>query len=132
MTQPNNNFLDNRTDKERKEDSEVETITTISNDNFEEECKIEFGKWNNDKHYGACFECCDFEKMTDDIIDWWIKILRQQKVLLMEQGEEEIIKYKDALIWCSGSEDFQLEGKARKGWEKICIPLLSTPAEPKC
>ena len=30
----------------------------------------------------------------------------------------------DALIWCSGSDDFQLEGKARVGWEKICVPLL--------
>lgn len=38
--------------------------------------------------------------------------------------KEEIDKYKEALIWCSGSDDFQLEGKARKGWEKICIPLI--------
>jgi hypothetical protein len=38
--------------------------------------------------------------------------------------DKEIQKYKDALIWCSGSEDFQIEGKARKGWEKICVPLL--------
>jgi len=34
------------------------------------------------------------------------------------------MKFVDALIWCSGSEDFQVEGKARKGWEKICLPLL--------
>ena len=39
--------------------------------------------------------------------------------------EEELIKkYKDALIWCSGSDDFQVGGKAREGWEKICLPLL--------
>ena len=37
---------------------------------------------------------------------------------------EAIDEYKEALIWCSASEDFQIEGKARKGWEKICIPLL--------
>ena len=30
----------------------------------------------------------------------------------------------DALIWCSGSDDFQIEGKARAGWEKLCQPLL--------
>jgi len=30
----------------------------------------------------------------------------------------------EALIWCSGSEDFQEGGKARKGWIKICKPLL--------
>ena len=33
-------------------------------------------------------------------------------------------KFIDALIWCSGSDDFQVGGKARKGWEKICLPLL--------
>jgi len=33
-------------------------------------------------------------------------------------------KFIDALIWCSGSGDFQVGGKARKGWEKICLPLL--------
>lgn len=31
---------------------------------------------------------------------------------------------RDALKWCSGSDDFQVGGKAREGWEKICIPLL--------
>jgi hypothetical protein len=32
--------------------------------------------------------------------------------------------YKEALIWCSGSEDFQEGGKAREGWLKICKSLL--------
>ena len=37
----------------------------------------------------------------------------------------QLLKYEiDALIWCSGSDDFQVGGKARKGWEKICLPLL--------
>jgi len=39
--------------------------------------------------------------------------------------EEVEKKYIDALIWCSGSDDFQIEGKARKGWEKICLPLIN-------
>lgn len=30
----------------------------------------------------------------------------------------------EALIWCSGSEDFAPEGKARAGWLKLCKPLL--------
>jgi hypothetical protein len=39
--------------------------------------------------------------------------------------EDKLDKYKDALIWCSGSEDFQYpDGKARIGWEKLCMPLL--------
>lgn len=42
---------------------------------------------------------------------------------LFELFNKEIGKYKDALIWCSGSEDFQIGGKAREGWEKV-MPLL--------
>ncbi len=35
-----------------------------------------------------------------------------------------IDQYKDALLWCSGSPDFQVGGKARKGWNKLVKPLL--------
>ena len=38
--------------------------------------------------------------------------------------DDLVNKYKEALVWCSGSKDFQLEGIARKGWEKIVKPLL--------
>ena len=38
--------------------------------------------------------------------------------------EKEIMKFREALIWCSGSDDFQEDGKARKGWLKICKPLI--------
>lgn len=38
--------------------------------------------------------------------------------------EEEVNRYKEALIWCSGSEDFNVGGKAREGWVKICQPLI--------
>jgi hypothetical protein len=31
---------------------------------------------------------------------------------------------RDALIWCSGSADFNEGGIAREGWLKICAPLL--------
>jgi len=31
----------------------------------------------------------------------------------------------DALQFCSGSDDFSIEGKARKGWEKLCMPALN-------
>ena len=37
---------------------------------------------------------------------------------------DENEKLRDALFWCSGSQDFAPEGKARKGWEKLCAPLL--------
>lgn len=56
-------------------------------------------------------------------------IRESQRLFLAQslQGQRKVIedKYKDALIWCSGSEDFQVGGKAREGWEKICLPLLS-------
>ena len=53
-------------------------------------------------------------------------ILKQFISDLIDEIEKDIIsEYKEALIWCSGSEDFQIEGKARKGWEKICIPLIN-------
>ena len=38
--------------------------------------------------------------------------------------KSKIEKLKEALIWCSGSDDFQVGGKARKGWLKLCVPLL--------
>ncbi len=37
---------------------------------------------------------------------------------------EKIAKYIDALQWCSGSTDFQPEGIASVGFEKICRPLM--------
>jgi len=44
--------------------------------------------------------------------------------LLKSEKKKNRQKFIDALIWCSGSDDFQVGGKARKGWEKICLPLL--------
>ena len=41
-----------------------------------------------------------------------------------EIAAKEIAELKKALIWCSGADDFQDSGKARKGWLEICIPLL--------
>lgn len=38
--------------------------------------------------------------------------------------KEKIDKLVEALQWCGGSEDFQEGGKARKGWLKLCVPLL--------
>lgn len=40
-------------------------------------------------------------------------------------------KLRNALIWCSGSDDFQIGGKARGGWEKLCMPLLQGESEKK-
>lgn len=35
----------------------------------------------------------------------------------------------EAFQWCSGSQDFQQEGKARVGWNKIVKPLMGGLAD---
>ena len=35
-----------------------------------------------------------------------------------------IDKFREALMWCSGSADFGEGGQAREGWLKICQPLI--------
>jgi len=54
-----------------------------------------------------------------------IEFIKKVENKSKEELNAEIEKYQEALIWCSGSEDFQLEGQARKGWEEICVPLLN-------
>ena len=41
--------------------------------------------------------------------------------------EARVAELEEALIWCSGSNDFQVDGQARAGWLKLCAPLI-TPA----
>lgn len=41
----------------------------------------------------------------------------------------QIDALQEALIWCSGSNDFNDGGIARKGWQKICAPLLPSIPE---
>ncbi len=38
--------------------------------------------------------------------------------------DERVSKLEEALQWCSGSGDFAPGGKARRGWVKLCQPLL--------
>jgi hypothetical protein len=47
------------------------------------------------------------------------KLIEDNKRLLQISESME-----EALIWCSGSEDFQVGGKARIGWERGIQPLL--------
>ena len=34
-------------------------------------------------------------------------------------------RLEEALLWCSGSADFNEGGVAREGWLKVCAPLLT-------
>ena len=49
------------------------------------------------------------------------RVLARYILVLLQKNRQKFI---DALIWCSGSDDFQIGGKARKGWEKMCLPLI--------
>lgn len=39
-------------------------------------------------------------------------------------AEANLTKALEALLWCSGSADFNEGGVAREGWLKVCAPLL--------
>lgn len=41
-----------------------------------------------------------------------------------------VAELEGALIWCSGSADFNEGGIAREGWQNICAHLLFTMADP--
>ncbi len=41
----------------------------------------------------------------------------------------ELAEAHEALIWCSGSNDFQEGGIARDGWLKLCAPILRAIAK---
>ena len=46
----------------------------------------------------------------------------------LAEAQKRETDYQEALIWCSGSEDFQADGQARAGWLKLCAPLIDRAA----
>ena len=73
-------------------------------------------------------------KMNDDntMTGWWecdsgcgMKFIPSPLWDILEIENKEIKELREALIWCSGSDDFSIGGKARVGWLKICRPLLN-------
>lgn len=50
--------------------------------------------------------------------------MKEMDVDLAEAFAEIIDKYREALIWCGGSDDFAYGGKAQIGYDKIVRPLL--------
>lgn len=47
-----------------------------------------------------------------------VEALERQNAALVKAAEGA----RDALLWCGGSNDFQPEGIARKGWESVVVP----------
>lgn len=40
-------------------------------------------------------------------------------------AEADVVRMREALIWMSAADDFAPGGKARRGFERIVLPLLS-------
>ena len=47
-----------------------------------------------------------------------------KKSKALRKAERQILQLQEALAWCSGSPSFATDGEARKGWLKLCLPLL--------
>ena len=61
----------------------------------------------------------DYKKRCEELekacAEWAERALR---------AEARAERLEEALLWCSGSDDFNEGGVARKGWLKVCAPLL--------
>lgn len=49
----------------------------------------------------------------------------EMNAALAEEFAKILDGYREALIWCGGSADFNEGGQAREGWLKICRPLIN-------
>lgn len=99
---------------------ECEKAATVVNNKESAYCFLHNKLEEFDEKFGNYCEGAFYEKEDVNLGDELKAFLSES---IEQAKEEEREKYVDALIWCSGSEDFQLEGKAREGWEKICQPL---------
>lgn len=72
-------------------------------------------------------ERADFREVARLVAEITAKneMLRQGIERLMAVHERAQL-LRDALIWCSGADDFAPGGKARAGFERIVLPLIKT------
>lgn len=77
-----------------------------------------------DGYYPRCFETS--KPCSEPAICYIRADIHEAEVVRLK---EALADYQTALIWCSGSEDFQSDGEARAGWLKLCAPLLQRPSE---
>ena len=66
--------------------------------------------------------------MTDEELLIWLRVedtnLTDFAAARIEELTAKLAEFRHALIWCSGSADFNEGGVAREGWLKVCAPLL--------
>lgn len=60
-----------------------------------EQLREEFYKLANKKAWGACFECCDFERICKETADYWLSIIASRDAEL--------------LAWMRERENFYIE-----------------------
>jgi hypothetical protein len=65
----------------------------------------------------------DYDQLSERIKDF-DRALARHVIARLDAAEARGRALEEALVWCSGSQDFAPEGKAREGWEKLCAPLL--------
>ena len=69
------------------------------------------------------------EALTAERDDYAHKLMQANNTytemhLEIERLSDKLEKAVEALLWCSGSADFNEGGVAREGWLKVCAPLL--------
>ena len=69
------------------------------------------------------------EALTKERDDYAHKLMKANNTytemhLEIERLSDKLAKALEALLWCSGSADFNEGGVAREGWLKLCAPLL--------
>jgi hypothetical protein len=75
------------------------------------------------------FDAADLELEDGDLID--MDLVNRPRITKTDADRAEeyrqlIARYQEALVWCSGADYFGQGGKARQGWIKLCVPLLTS------
>lgn len=74
-----------------------------------------------------CKPFCSRKEMDVDLAKGFAETLFQE-VNRAKSGQSKAVELvkelASAVEWCSGSADFGVDGKARKGWERVCIKAL--------
>lgn len=67
--------------------------------------------------------------LAEDLTPYTLTRLHDAVVAERDALRAQVNALREALIWCSGSNDFNEGGIAREGWLWMCAPLL--PAMPE-
>jgi hypothetical protein len=101
---------------------------------------LRYEKWDEaaDRIEALTAENERLERVVEDLSDE-VDLAEQEASMVEDdfvKAEKEIealtaklAKAVEALLWCSGSADFNEGGIARKGWLKVCAPIIHAEIE---